>query len=343
MSVTAPNPRSWHALPTPVLGKWISTVTVPHERRCWEACDAIADCRSVSMKAEQQSGRDSSQPRQTPRMQCVLQASCLTNASTGPDWARFRYGMAGRRAAWREAEGFVTFASHPCGHNIAGRPTRAAMTRTIPSGLLSFDCAGIAADGCSHHRAVPPMQAHEIQWARVAPVQAQIASRPGALRRLVPRWQGSDLESTLDTVAADVANRSFDGSQVILAASDSNGLPLAVNLAAQAASLGLHHTLLLAESAATCSMLHPLDAPACAWSSLGRGLHRHRRALRRYGCVGTRLLWFQRHLYGESASCVTRVPASVHVSLITIATNACCTLRSAPPAAARLQYAPPRY
>ena len=129
---------SWFELPVPFLGEWLATVLVHRKLQCPELCDATPGCQSISLK--QMNGNLS---LREDEYQCVLQALCLKNSSRGPDWARYRYGMAGRRAAWREAVGFVTYGRRAC-TNESRSPAASVhrrRPRAVPSGLLSLDCA----------------------------------------------------------------------------------------------------------------------------------------------------------------------------------------------------------
>ena len=153
-----------------------------------------------------------------------------------------------------------------------------------------------------------------LQWpASYRASAAPVLARTSALRERYA-WQGADVNGPLFSgrrtayvdgevdarrtlfrrVARQVAARSFNGKELILACTDRAGMHIAVNLAANLASVHLHHLLLLGADQDTCPALRRSDPPFCVWSSL---LRRHWMRLKQYGVTKIRLLWLQRYYY----------------------------------------------
>ncbi|KAL1504902.1 hypothetical protein AB1Y20_008670 [Prymnesium parvum] len=100
--------------------------------------------------------------------------------------------------------------------------------------------------------------------------------------------------SLFDSVAAAVASRSFNGREVVLLTSNVRGLPLAINLVANLAQLGISHSLILADGPRTCQSIRGgVHRPACVYSSLLRG----HAGMRVYATDPVWALWLQRYLY----------------------------------------------
>ena len=127
----------------------------------------------------------------------------------------------------------------------------------------------------------------------------------GAAATRQAAWQGRDAHSRVngalvgprlfDTVARDVARRSFNGKEVILLTTNKDGLPLVINLIANLAQIGHTHVLVLADAAATCRMLVSASPPACVYSTILRD--EYPRGLRTYVSNTVWILWLQRYLY----------------------------------------------
>jgi hypothetical protein len=210
---------------------------------------------------------------------------------------------------------------------------RRSLPNSLPVGLASFDCSAAAPSSthgafvipgvfkpfdrvpgyCTAVREPrPPVSA--IRWPPAYQAPDRALTRPvGKSRiRLSWRWQGTDLHAPLagesaaapnatagtvhrvyEEVAADVAGRSFNGKEVVLLTSNTDGLPLVINMIANLAQFGHRHALVLADGVATCHKLRAPRPPACVWSS---ALTEHNDALRRYLPQRMWLLWLQRYI-----------------------------------------------
>ena len=98
-----------------------------------------------------------------------------------------------------------------------------------------------------------------------------------------------------ELVANDIAARSFSGKEVVLLTSNIDGLPMSVNLIANLAQFGHQHSLLLADSKATCDRLVSATPPACVWSSMLSG--QYPEGVRVYIHNRIWVLWLQRYAY----------------------------------------------
>ena len=115
---------------------------------------------------------------------------------------------------------------------------------------------------------------------------------PAALRE-----EERSIRRLFELVAAEVAAKSFNGKEVILLTSNTEGLPLSINLIANLAQFGHHHTLMLASHANGAAVCHQLTAaapPPCVWSSL---LTEYRNGLKGYVNTPVWALWLQRYCY----------------------------------------------
>ena len=115
---------------------------------------------------------------------------------------------------------------------------------------------------------------------------------PAALRE-----EERSIRRLFELVAAEVAAKSFNGKEVILLTSNTEGLPLSINLIANLAQFGHHHTLMLAshaDGAEVCGHLIAAAPPPCVWSSL---LTEYRNGLKGYVNTPVWALWLQRYCY----------------------------------------------
>ena len=306
----------------PIEGNMLGTVAAQSAVRCREICDTVPGCNSF---ARQRAGRS-----EKDGVICHLKARC---AAPGSPETRLDADDAPRESRAKLARLRGHFVSHykwPCSSESVEFPLPGLRRSLppIPSGLAALDCRGGApssASGgfipgggsapydrirgyCERVRAPRPVVT-QIRWPSFYQLPPGEVIEQPAQRA----WQGADANRPLDgraggggggggeegavlfdAVAREVARKSFNGKEVVLMTSNTDGLPLAVNLIANLAQFGHHHSLLLTDGPATCRQLTSASPPACLHSSL---LKDHRRGLSRYVSNSVWVMWLQRYMY----------------------------------------------
>ena len=312
---------TWHRLSyrLPIEGAMLGVIAARYASECRRVCDMMPGCNSFARQLK----RDGT-------LLCHLKGRCARPGSSEVTLDA-RDASAPQRSQLMRLKGgrFISHYRSACSDEVLWPlpGLRRSLPPGIPSGLVSLDCmysrhqwsnasAAFVFSGtdepahmirgyCARVRRPRP-DVTDLRWPPYYrhPKEPLIPSIKGtALNAQVRGWQGKDAFGKdeidggrlFDRVARTVAGRSYNGKELILLTTNTEGLPLVVNLIANLAQLGHTHVLLLADNENTCNMLTSTSPPACLYSSILRS--EYPRGLRAYVSNSVWILWLQRYLY----------------------------------------------